>query len=108
ASQGQRLPILSESAVLTRASFPTNALKLVESSTGPWRYELFALQEGAFDVELEYQIQPGARGAERGFNLPVKSGLVNEVTLTLVNLDVDVAAPAAVSIDPQVSAAPSN
>ena len=100
ATKGQRLPVLSAPAVLTRISFPTNALKLIEGTTGQGRrHELLALQDGAFDIELDYQLQPGARGAESGFPLPTHSGLVNELTLTLINLDVDVSAPAAVSIE---------
>ncbi len=109
AIKGQRLPILSEPAVLTRINFPTNGLKLIENKLGATqRYELFALQDGAFEVELEYQLQPRKLGTESGFNLPTQSGLVNDLKLTLVNLDVDVAAPAAVSIEPQSSTAASN
>jgi hypothetical protein len=108
AIKGQRLPILSEPAVLTRIDFPTNGLKLIEVPGTPRRYELLALQEGAFDVEFDYQLQPRKVGAESGFNLPTQSGLVNELTLTLVNLDVDVTAPAAVSIEPKSDAAASN
>jgi hypothetical protein len=111
AIKGQRLPILSEPAVLTRISFPTNGLKLIESRLGLGlmrRHELLAMQDGAFDVELDYQLQPGKRGTESGFTLPTQSGLVNELTLTLVNLDVDVTAPSAVSIEVQSSAAASN
>jgi hypothetical protein len=109
AIKGQRLPILSEPAVLTRINFPTNGLKLIENKLGATqRYELFALQDGAFEVELEYQLQPRKVGTESGFNLPTQSGLVNDLRLTLVNLDVDVTAPAAVSIEPQSSAAASN
>jgi hypothetical protein len=111
AIKGQRLPILSEPAVLTRISFPTNGLKLIESPSGlglARRHELLALQDGAFDVELDYQLQPTKRASESGFTLPTQSGLVNELTLTLVNLDVDVTAPSAVSIEVQSSAAASN
>lgn len=109
AIKNQRLPILSEPAVLTRINFPTNGLKLIETRMGATqRYELLALQDGAFDVELEYQLQPRKVGTENGFNLPTQSGLVNDLTLTLVNLDVDVSAPAAVSIEPRSSAAASN
>ncbi len=105
----QRLPILSEPAVLTRINFPTNGLKLIENRVGATqRHELIALQDGAFDIEFEYQLQPRKIGTESGFNLPTHSGLVNELTLTLINLDVDVAAPAAVSIERQSSAAASN
>jgi len=100
ATKGQRLPFLSEPAVLTRISFPTNALKLIEAAAGTrQRRELLALQDGTVEVEFEYQVQPTKVGTETGFNLPTHSGLVNEVTLTLLGLDVDVTAPAAVSIE---------
>ena len=104
AIKNQRLPILSEPAVLTRINFPTNGVRLIETRMGTrQRYELLALQDGAVDVELEYQLQPRKVGAESGFNLPTQSGLVNDLTLTLVNLDVDVGSAAAVSIEPQSS-----
>ncbi len=99
ALKDQRLPVLSSPAVLTRTSFPTNALKWIENPTGNGRrHELLALQDGVFNIEFDYQLQPGARGGESGFTLPTHGGLVNELALTLVNLDVDVIAPSAVSI----------
>src|SRR5262249_2709630 len=38
------------------------------------------------------------RDNESGFMLPTQSGLINELTLTLANLDVDVSSPQAVSV----------
>lgn len=101
ALKGQSLPILIEPAVLTRITHPTNALKLIQTGQLRKRYELAAVESGTFDIELEYQLQPKARDGGSGFELPTHGGLVNELTLTLVNLDVDVNAPSAVSIEPQ-------
>ena len=47
---------------------------------------------------MQYQIQVTKRGTDSGFTLPVVTGLVNRVTLSLVNLDVDVFSPQAVSV----------
>lgn len=104
AIKGQRLPILSEPAVLTRINIPTNGVKLVDA-TSPRRYELLALLDGAFAIDVEYQLQPRRAMTEQGFTLPTHGGLVNELTLTLMNLDVDVTAPSAVLIEPQSSPA---
>jgi hypothetical protein len=60
---------------------------------------LLALESGAFDIELQYQVPVAKKDAETGFVLPVQFGLVNELTLTLSNLDVDVLSPQAVSIE---------
>ena len=99
ATKGQSLPILIEPAVLTRITYPTNALKLIQTSQPRRRYELAAVESGQFDIEFEYQLQPRARDGGSGFELPTQPALVNELTLTLINLDVDVIAPAAVSIE---------
>jgi hypothetical protein len=93
------LPLLFEPAVLTRISYPTNSLKLVQAPAGSRRaQQLLAQDNGAFDVELQYQLQVTKRDTESGVALPVPYGLVNRLSLTLVNLDVDVLSPQAVSI----------
>jgi hypothetical protein len=108
ALKGQTLPILTEPAVLTRISYPTNALKLIDSVYNKRRYELVASEAGTFNIEFEYQLQPTKKDGESGFTLPTQRGVVNELTLTLTNLDVDVVSAAAVSIEPLTSASPSN
>jgi hypothetical protein len=60
---------------------------------------LLALESGNFDVELQYQVATTKAEQGTGFVLPTQFGLVNSVTLTLPNLDVDVSSPQAVSVD---------
>jgi len=85
---------------LTKATYPNNALKLVTASVGPKRAQhLLALEGGAFDIELQYQVPVTKKESESGFALPAQFGLVNVLTLTLDNLDVDVVSPQAVSVD---------
>ncbi len=99
AAKGQLLPVLFEPAVLTRISYPTNSLKLVQAQAGSKRaQQLLAQDNGTFDVEVQYQLQVTKRDNESGVALPVPYGLVNKLELTLVNLDVDVLSPQAVSI----------
>jgi hypothetical protein len=50
------------------------------------------------DIEVQYQLQVTKRGAESGFTLPTTSGLINELSLTVAGLDVDVLSPQAVSV----------
>jgi hypothetical protein len=102
ALKDQRLPILFDPAVLTKITYPAEALKLVSVSTGAKHsQQLLALESGAFDIEAHYQLAVTDKedSAETGFALPVQFGLVNQISLTLANLDVDVVAPKAVSID---------
>jgi hypothetical protein len=107
AAKGQMLPLLFEPAVLTRVTFPTNALKLVQVPIGSKRaQQLLAQESGVFDVEVQYQLQVTNLEAESGFALPTPYGLINELHITLANLDVDVLSPQAVSI--QRAAAGSN
>jgi hypothetical protein len=99
AVKGQMLPLLFEPAVLTRVIFPTNALKLVQGPVGAKRaQQLLAQESGAFDVEVQYQVQVAKKEAESGFTLPTQYGLINRVNLTLAGLDVDVLSAQAVSI----------
>ena len=106
ADKGEELPLLFEPAVLTRVNYP-KSLKLETSPAGSRSaQQLVAQSGGAFDIEVQYQIQVTRRAADSGFVLPVPSGLINRATLSLVNLDVDVYSPQAVSV--QRSASGSN
>jgi hypothetical protein len=97
AEREQALPLLFEPAVLTRVNFP-KSLKLEPSPSGSHStQQLVAQSGGAFDVEVQYQLQITKRGADSGFVLPVMSGLINRATISLMNLDVDVFSPQAVS-----------
>ena len=99
ALKGEMLPLLFEPAVLTRITHPTNALKLVQAPAGSKRaQQLLAVESGAFDIEMQYQVHTTKGVTESGFVLPTQYGLVNQLILTLVNLDVDVLSPQAVSI----------
>jgi hypothetical protein len=99
AEKGQVLPLLFEPAVMTRITYPTSALKLVQTSDNSKRVQkLIAQSSGTFDIEVQYQMQVTKLENQSGFTLPVPGGLINQLTLTLVNLDVDVFSPKAVSV----------
>jgi hypothetical protein len=90
---------LFEPAVMTRITYPTSALKLVQTSDNSKRVQkLIAQSSGTFDIEVQYQMQVTKLENQSGFTLPVPGGLINQLTLTLVNLDVDVFSPKAVSV----------
>ena len=100
AVKGQRLPVLFEPGVLTKITFPNTALKLVQAGIGGRRaQQLLALESGAFDIEVTYQVPVVKKDAESGFTLPAQFGLVNQVALVLTGLDVDVVSQQAVSIE---------
>jgi hypothetical protein len=102
AQQGQLLPVLFEPGVLTRASYPTNALKLVRAAADSRAAQhLLALASGTFEVELHYQVQVSRKDGQSGFTLPTPFGVVNHLTLTLTGLDVEVTSPQAVSVQRQ-------
>ena len=99
AQKGQRLPLLFGPAVLTKATYPEASLKLVSNSDEDRiSHEALALESGAFDLELQYQVAITKNEGGPGLTLPTQFGLVNTITLTLTNLDVDVASSEAVSI----------
>ena len=98
AEKGEALPLLFEPAVLTHVNYP-KSVKL-QSSPGGSRsaQQLVAQSGGTFDIEVQYQLQITKSSADSGFALPVPGGLVNHATLSLVNLNVDVYSPQAVSV----------
>jgi len=85
--------------VLTDIVYPTNSLKLIQAPVGGRRaHELQAQQDGSFDIDLHYQIQVAKKDGESGLALPTQYGLVNRVNVTLADLDVEVVAENAVSM----------
>ena len=103
AEKGQVLPLLFEPAVLTHVNYP-KSLKLEASSAGSRSsQQLVAQSAGMLDIEVQYQLQITKRDTDSGFMLPVPSGLINRATLSLVNLDVDVFSPQAVSVQRSTS-----
>jgi hypothetical protein len=114
AEKGQVLPLLFEPAVLTHIGYPAQELRLEQEAalaqpetavTGTSQLptqQLVAKRGGAFDLELQYELPVIQRNDENGFYLPVQSGLINRLSLSLVSLDVDVSSPAAVSVHREV------
>ncbi len=100
AQKGQKLPVLFDPAVLTKATYPEAKLKLVQNvANGVRGHFLLALESGDYDVELEYQFAVTTNENGTGIKVPSGFGIVNSLTLTLANLDVDVMSPQAVSVD---------
>jgi hypothetical protein len=98
AQKGDVLPLLFEPAVLMRLNYP-KSVRLEPSPRGSRSAQQFvAPAAGTFDLEVEYQLQISKRDSDSGFALPVPAGLINRAVLTLVNLDVDVFSPQAVSV----------
>ena len=107
AEKGDLLPLLFEPTVLTRLDYPTNALKIVQAPVGSRAArQLLAEKRGTFDVKVQYQLPVTKTDAESSIVLPMPFGVVNRLSLTLVNLDVDVLSPQAIAI--QRAAAGSN
>jgi hypothetical protein len=99
ALKGQALPLVFEPAVLTNVKYPTNSLKLIQAAAGSKRAdELLAEQDGTFDLEVRYQLQVRKWETQSDFALPTQYGLINQINLTLADVDVDVFSPQAVSI----------
>jgi hypothetical protein len=99
AVKGQTLWLLSEPAVLTHVSYPARSLELVAGPVGStYSQQLVARAGGVFDIEVQYQAPVANDKTESGFTLPVPYGLINQLNLTVADLDVDVLSPQAVSI----------
>ncbi len=104
AVQGQMLPILLDPGVLTKISFPSNSVRHVQTVlVGKRTHQLAALTDGQSEIELQYQLHIGQRGGESGFELATPHGLVNRISVTLPEMDVDVASTNAVSIQRSTS-----
>lgn len=99
ASQGELLPLLYEPGVLSRADYQTNEIKLVRATEGDRvAVQAFAERDGTFEGVFQYELQTTIKDGKPGFDLPTGPSLVNEATLTIANLDVDVLSPRAVSL----------
>ncbi|HXR08606.1 MAG TPA: hypothetical protein VN765_14820, partial [Candidatus Acidoferrum sp.] len=99
ALKGQSLLLLAEPAVLTHVVFPPRSLKLAPGPAGSkFAQQIVAQENGTFDIEEQYEIRVSAEPAGTGFALPAPYGLINRLSLTVVNLDVDVLSAQAVSI----------
>lgn len=100
AQAGQWLPLVSDPAVMTRVSFPTNSLKLLTPPDGPRPGpRLLAVADGDFEISVEYQVRLSEKDGAPGFVSPLPHGLVNRLNLTLSGLDVEVFSPQAVAIE---------
>jgi hypothetical protein len=95
AVKGQSLPLLSSNAVLTSTTYLLKAFDLVPAA-GAQR--LVARKSGAFDIEVRYETRVSTDQGESGFTLPTPCGLIHRLELTVVNLDVDIESPQAVSV----------
>lgn len=99
AVKGQSLPVLFDPAVMTRISYPTNGLTLVQATVnGKRAQQLMAQEAGTYDIEVQYQMHVTLKNGVNGFELPTQHGLINRLTITLPEQDVEVEAPTAVSI----------
>lgn len=100
AKKRQILPLLFEPAVLMRADFPTNELKLLHTSQASGTVQqVVAEQNGRFEITLLYQLQVTNRDGEAGIFLPIHPGLVNRLRISITNLDVEIASSQAISIE---------
>jgi hypothetical protein len=99
AEKGDVLPLLAGPTVLMGLDYPSNSLELVQAPAGSKAVQqLLARKKGTFDVKVRYQLPVTKSDAQSSVALPVACGLVNRLKLTVVNLDVDVLSPQAVSI----------
>jgi hypothetical protein len=99
AIKGQALPLLAAPAVLTHIAYPERRLKLVEEPAGSnYSQQLVARETGLVELEAHYETRVTHDDDESGFALPLPPGLINQLDLTVVNLDVDVLSELAVSI----------
>jgi hypothetical protein len=99
AQSGQTLAVLTDPAVLTRLVCPAKSLILQPVPAGSQHTrQLLAQKSGEYDIEVHYQMPVTKRDSDSGLTLPVPCGLINQLTLTLTNLEVDVRSPQAVSI----------
>jgi hypothetical protein len=98
ATNNQALPIIFTPAVVTGVKYSTNDARLTNVTLDRRRgQQLIAQKNGLITVEVSYQVYVN-KGAEGGFALPTQPGLVNQVRLTLPELDVDVSSTNAVSV----------
>lgn len=96
----QRLDFLAAPAVLTKITYPENALTLTETKTGDQSvYRLAAKSAGVFDIRFEYQLTIPKDTMNNGFALPTPHGLVNRLTLEIDRPELEVFSSNAVTVE---------
>ena len=101
AVKGEVLRVLREPAVITGIDLDPAQLKLVRLPDAPApAYALVALADGRFDVTIHYESEVIEREEAPGFTLPTHHGLINEASLVLVGLHMDIQSPQAAAIEP--------
>jgi len=99
ATKGQRLLLVAKPAVLTHINYSARTLKLEEApEDSAYSQQLAAQAGGVFDIEVQYQTPVNSQKGANSFTLPVPFGLINQLDLTLVNLDADIVSRQAVSM----------
>ncbi|HTL16768.1 MAG TPA: hypothetical protein VL793_06000, partial [Patescibacteria group bacterium] len=115
ADKGQKLSLLLDPAVLTGITYPAEALRLErvlctensgstqQESNSSWMQRLVAKRRGSFDVDIRYELPVIHREDQMGFYLPVPAGVINRLKLTIVNREVQILSPQAVSMRSEAS-----
>jgi hypothetical protein len=98
AVRGQSLPLLAGNAVLTHITYSTRGLQLLPLPAGSAdAQQVVAKESGAFDIEVQYEKRVLTNRENSLLVLPTPWGLINQLQITVANLDVDVFSAEAVS-----------
>lgn len=107
AVKDQLLSVLAEPAVVTGLDYPSNALTLIRATVdGKRGYQMLARRDGMYEIEVRYQVSVTRQDGVTGIVVPTQHGLINRVSLTLVDLDAEVTSPSAVSVEPGAAGGP--
>ncbi|MCP5519678.1 MAG: hypothetical protein H7A45_20765 [Verrucomicrobiales bacterium] len=99
AEEGDVLPLLNAPGVLTKIDLPAAGLRLLPATTPQGtRQQVLADRAGLYEFTFACQTRVEEAAGESGFHLPVQFGLINRLTLELVELEVDVHSPQAVRV----------
>jgi hypothetical protein len=108
AKKNQVLPLLFAPAVLTHIDYPADAIRLEQvtpnSMVGIAQTNLSLVQrliankDGVFDLKVRYQVAVTQRDRLPGFYSLVQPGVVNRLKLGIINAEVDVISPDAITV----------
>ena len=100
AEEGDILPLLYAPGVLMKIDLPDGVRQFQTATRQGSVQHLIAGKAGDYEIPFTYQVRVQSQNGESGFRVPAQFGLINQMTVEVVDLDVEVVSPDAVSVTP--------
>ncbi|MDG1893221.1 MAG: LysM peptidoglycan-binding domain-containing protein [Verrucomicrobiota bacterium] len=98
------LDLLRDPVILKSIQWTGGKAKVFRRETnGQWVHALAAREAGSFEIIFAYEISPSNNRSTQGFTLPTTMALVHQLTLKVINREVDLLCDQSISSTSQVT-----